>query len=145
MQLLAKFDMSDVERGLDSLKARGRALAGAFRELVPAMREDQRDHAKSQAGPDGRWPPRAPSTRKSHGNMPRRPLGKLSTAVSYRAGSMGASAESRIAWSGVHQDGGKVGNKATLPARTFLWISDRFLDFTVDVLGAKLVRAFGGG
>lgn len=145
MNLIANFDMRDVERGFDSMKSRGRALVGAFRELVPAMREDQRDHASERSGPDGKWPARAPATRRSHGNMPRKPLGKLTTAVTYKVDAMGASAESKIPWSGAHQDGGKVGNGATLPARTFLWISDRFLDFAVDVLGARLVRAFGGG
>lgn len=144
MQVTALFDMRDVERGIAAARTRARAVTQFFREVIPAMREDQRDHAKERSGPDGKWPARSPATVAAHRKMPRRPLGRLTTAVGYRASSKGAIAESRVPWSGSHQDGDRVGHGATLPARTFLWISERFLGFAEDVLGARILRAFGG-
>jgi phage gpG-like protein len=141
-------DLSDVELRLAAMRRRSRSLSPAFREIGKAMRLDQRDHAKEREGPEGEWPKRSPRTLaklRAGGRRARRPLGKLVRAVTYRATKLGAVAESRIAWSGIHQHGGVAGRGAKIPARPFLWISEKLFREAERILEVTLVRAFEGG
>ena len=98
----ARVDVSDVIEGLDKLGTRSKTLGPAFRALKDAMKADQRDHREKEAGPDGKWAPRAASTiaaaKEHHKRLPRRILGKLTTAISYRALAERLIGESRVKW-----------------------------------------------
>ena len=147
MRLRAVLDPSNVERSLDAMQRRAKALGGAWRLIKGEMREDQRDHAKSASAPDGKWPPRAAATlekAKSKGRA-RRTLGKLPTSTTYTATSSGAQARSRVPWSGVHQEGGTVGRGSVIPARPFLWISDNLIDRATLIITRRILAEFGGG
>jgi phage gpG-like protein len=137
-------DIGDVEKGLDAMERRAHALAPAYARIKGLMKEDQRDHAKTQSGPEGKWPARSAATRQHHRRLPRRILGKLPTAVAYRATATGAIGESRVKWGAAHQDGARVGRGSRLPARPFLWISDDLASKSADVIGKVVTEAFGG-
>lgn len=144
---IASIDFGDALKGLDAMGRRG-VLAPAFKTLKAPLRIDQREHAAAQSGPGGSWAPRAQSTIDRHRNKPRLPrkqLGRLPTAVSYSASARGVVGESRVAWSSIHQDGGTAGHGARIPARPFLWISDKFLGIATDALTGVVLAAFGGG
>ena len=144
--VFATLDFGDVEKGLDAM-GRARVLAPAFKELKKPLRLDQRDHSKKREGPAGAWAPRAASTleRMRHGGKrARKPLGRLSGAVTYSATSNSVSGVSRAPWSGAHQDGARVGHGSRLPVREFLWISDEMLTVAENTLGSAVVRAYGG-
>lgn len=143
-------DLRGALAGVDGMRAKGKALGKVFRELKPIVRADQRDHAKQQAGPDGRWQKRAVSTLasfkrgKSGRRLTKRPLGKLVQAVTYKASRFGVIAESRVPWSGVHQWGGTVGRGSVIPARPFLWISEKLLKAAADAIEAQVIAGFRG-
>lgn len=144
----ATVNIGDVEQGLDAMERRAHALGPAFAEIKSAMKLDQREHRDDQAGPDGKWSPRAASTiamaKQRHKRLPRRVLGKLPTAVAYKSTALGAVGESRVKWSLSQQDGGRVGRGAVLPARPFLWISDKLLAAAAEIVDRKLAEAWGG-
>lgn len=140
-------DLGAVEQGIARARDRAKARAQAFRSLKKPLRDDQRDHAKQKEGPEGKWPPRAASTierARKRGKRLRKPMGRLPTAVAYRAGSGGLVAESRAAWSGVHQEGGRVGYGSRIPARPFLWFSESFLRKAAEALLTPILRELGG-
>ncbi len=139
-------DVGDVEKGLDATKRRVHALGPAFAQVKEPMRDDQKEHRKDKAGPESKWAPRAASTIASyrHRKHARALLGKLPTAVAYKASATGVTAESRAAWSDAHQEGAIVGHGARLPQRTFLWISDKLIDVATDIISAALLAAWGG-
>lgn len=146
--LSASLDLKDVEKGLDAATLRSRALGPAFRALKKPMREDQRDHGKRQRGPIASWARRSPRTLafyRSHGrkSIPR-PLGRLSTAVVYKATASGLSATSKAGWSDAQQDGGTVGHGVKLKARPFLWISTKLLDIAEETFERTILAAYGG-
>ncbi|HWU91602.1 MAG TPA: hypothetical protein VN253_30250 [Kofleriaceae bacterium] len=129
--------------GLDGIARAGR---GIHRELKKLVQDDQRDHAKQRTGPSGLWAPRALATvrRMRLEGVRRRPLGKLLGAgVSYRANRAQIVGESKIKWSGVHQEGGKVGRGATVPARPFLWLSEAMIERALAYVADVRVRGFG--
>lgn len=147
MRLDFTLDAREVERGFDRMSKTGRSqLGSAFKTIRPHMKVDQRDHASKQAGPESQWPPRAPSTtaKMRSARRRRRPLGRLVGAVTYQASAAGVFATSRVPWSGVHQYGGKVGRGSVIPARPFLWISDKLLEIAMGVIGRHVVASFGG-
>lgn len=144
----ATVDLGDVEQGLDAAKRRAHALGPAFKELKAPMRADQKDHGKRQRGPFGTWARRSPKTLefyREHGKhrVPR-PLGRLSTAVTYTATKFGVFAESRAKWSESQQDGGIVGRGVRLRARPFLWMATKFLQLAEDVIDRHILNGFGG-
>lgn len=71
-------------------------------------------------------------------------MGRLPTAVTYKATSRTLSGTSKAAWSGVHMTGGTVGKGSRLPARPFLWMSDEFIDQARKRIADVAVDAFGG-
>lgn len=156
LKLRLELDARPVLAGFDDMRRASRELGSVFREIRPVMRADQKDHASKAAGPDGKWAPRAASTlgRMSRGSrrfkgtrrrkLSRRPLGRLVTAVTYSASKAGVFATSRVAWSNVHQEGGRVGRGARLPARPFLWISDSLADTAARAIAEHVAGAMGG-
>ena len=50
-------------------------------------------------------------------------LGVVARSIVFRTEGTGVSDMSRVPWSGAHNEGGSVGNGATVPARPFLFIS----------------------
>ncbi|MDQ3295077.1 MAG: phage virion morphogenesis protein [Myxococcota bacterium] len=149
MRTKATFDTSSLDQALMSMSRRGKMLGQVFRDLKKPMRLDQREHAKDRSGPLGSWAARAPTTlaklRSGGRRLRKRPLGRLTTAVTYRATRTGLMAESRVAWSGVHQEGGRVGRGSVIPARPFLWISDELLRKAEDAVTSAILLAFGRG
>jgi phage gpG-like protein len=137
-------DIGAVEKSFDALDARGHHLGQAFRVIKTEMRADQKAHASQQQGPDGSWPARAASTIKHLGRSKRKLLGRLTSAVTYKATADGVTAVSRAPWSGSHQEGDTVGHGAKLPARPFLWISDELAVRAILVIERVLLAAFGG-
>lgn len=129
-----KIDTSQVVLGIERMgdKKLPRAIA---RELKKPLRLDQRDHARAQEGPDGKWPKRKAGGR-------RRILGKLPAAI--KAGTRGSLVyvESRAKWSGSHQEGGRVGRGAVLPARPFLWISPKMIEAATALVAERVAEAF---
>lgn len=143
----ATVELGDVEKGLDAAARRARSLGPAFRALKKPMREDQKDHGRRQRGPFGAWARRAPSTlaayRARRKRIPR-PLGRLLSAVAYKADAGGVSAESRVGWSMAHMEPTRVGRGVKLKARPFLWISRKLLDLAGDAIERVIVADFGG-
>ncbi len=128
----ARFDARALEGALDELARR--AEDDWFREVAPLARADQRDHARRQEGPEGRWDARAPAAKGRRSR--RRVLGRLPGAIKVQVHPDAVQITSRVAWSNVHQEGGGAGNGAIMPERPFLWWSEEFL---VDAEEAALL------
>ncbi len=155
----ASFDFGDVEAGMLAM-ANPRVVREAMRLCRTALREDQKQHAQEQAGPEGAWPERSHRTiarasrrrrgrtatgrRRSH-RRPGRLLGRLPTAMDVKATAAGISAESRVDWSLAQQEGATVGRGAILPARPFHWMSEEFLIVADRALLDGLDTAWAGG
>lgn len=142
----ATVDFADAFRGINAMGQRA-VLLPAMKALKAPMRLDQREHAKAKIGPEGGWAPRTQATLAQHRKkkLPSRILGRLPTAVSYLATGLSVVGESRVAWSSVHQDGGTAGHGAKIPARPFLWISEKLLGIAVNALEGAVLAAFGAG
>ena len=139
-------DLRQVSKALKRMNAAGIDARPAFRKLRPAFRKDQGQHMGAQTGPSGAsWAPLAPSTRErrlskggragkytKRGKLKKRAQRKLNRILSKKLLSRAkvrlTRDEMRITstapWAGVHQGGGSVGNRATVPARPFMWVSD---------------------
>jgi phage gpG-like protein len=118
-----------------------------FRDARKPLRGDLREHAKAQASPDGRWAPIASSTkeRRARGKgRRRRLLGRLPTAIALTSGADFVRAVSRAKWSRIHQDGGRAGHGAKIPARPFMWASKKLTRLVRDLFTAALSRAWAG-
>lgn len=142
----ARVDLSWVERALTGL--RNPDLRPAWKAAKKPLRADQRDHAKRREGPGGAWPARSPLTqaRRSTGSgkrkRARKLLGKLPSALTAKHTRTSVSVMSRSKWSAVHQEGGTAGNGARIPARPFLWASDKLLETVAGILSKGLKVAF---
>jgi hypothetical protein len=106
-------DLEEVEGALRGMAAEGQNLAPAFRQLRAPLQRDQREHARRQEGPDGKWAPRAARTlaalaadRRAGRPGRQRVLRKLPAAVAFAAGRTMVAAVSRVRWSAIHQEGG---------------------------------------
>ena len=147
--ITAEFDTRSIERGLDNLARRAERARPFFDQLKGPLREDQRDHRRSKEGPDRKWPDRAQQTPSSKGKKRKRRskrlLGKLTTAVGYRASSVAVTARSKIPWSGIHQEGSEAGQGAKIPARPFLWLSADFVQDAGEALLTYVTRDWGRG
>lgn len=140
-----KADFSDVLAGLTAAKD----TPAPHRELKKFVVADQRDHAKTHSGPDGKWAPRALATvqkmRAEH--VRRRPLGKLVVggAVKYSATPRAIVGESKIPGISVaQQEGERVGRGVKLKARAFLWLSRSLLDTSARFIADSYAQRFGG-
>lgn len=129
------------------LKKLGEDLRPAFRELRKPVLDDQRDHRKKKAGPNGKWPGLAVSTRKRYRQMraagrkpPRGLLGRLTTGYVVRVERRRMSVSSRVPWSNIHKKGGRAG-RALLPKRDFLYISPRLRRQVCRTMVRLMVRS----
>lgn len=147
-------DLTELDQRLADLQTRGERAAPAFKELQKPLRADQRDHSKTQQGPNGPWVPRSPLTearraargRNQRANRkrlhsravgkatPKRILGKLPGAMVVTVGELFVKITSRVDWSGAQNDGGRVGKRATLPERTFYWLSDKVVGIAEEII-----------
>lgn len=149
--ITARLDTRSLKRGLRELGTQAERARPFFEALKAPLRQDQREHRRAQEGPKGTWPKRARTTSGKRGSpshnkkrrQRRRLLGKLPTAVRYRSDADEVSATSRVPWSGVHQDGGRVGRGAEVPARPFLWLSRGFLRDAGEALLDYVARNWG--
>lgn len=156
----AQIDLSDVERGLLGLNVRPSALRPVFNELRNPLRGDLKDHQAQQEGPGGKWPARSNRTtsrlsarrrgrtasgRRRGRRKAGRLLGKLPHLFVLRVSSYGLSAENRAAWSDIHDKGGTAGRGARIPARPYAWLSDRFLDLSVEFVAECMQLGWGRG
>jgi phage gpG-like protein len=160
-------DVSEVDRALADIEERGKRMRPAFRELRRPMRQDQREHARGETGPDGRWPPRAAATEERRRarnkrvrvtkamrmispkkirapTTPKQLLGRLPAAMLVVAGDLLVRATSRVGWSGIHWRGGRAGHggKVRIPRREFYWLSDLLLRTASDVLGDYVIKGW---
>jgi phage gpG-like protein len=164
----ANLDLTEVDRALDLVGDRGKRLLPAFRDLRRPLRSDQKEHAKGERGPNGSWPPRSPVTEarrkarnrgrrqtkamkliapgkaKRRQSTPKRILGRLPAAVIYTIGDKFIRGVSRVPWSGVHQQGGTVGRGSRIPARPFLWLSDRMLEVARATFAKYVLKSWKG-
>lgn len=69
-------------------------------------------------------------------------LGSLRDSISLYVTEQSVSVFSHSMWAGVHNDGGRAGNNATIPKRTFLEFTDRSLGRIVDLLKEQLISAW---
>lgn len=136
-------NLRDVENGLRRMQLAGRDLRPLFRRVQGDLRADQKEHAKQQQGPSGKWKSLDPDTlakrsrqgagRRHRGRMKRRRkafgrmLGVLPRAFKITYSRSWIRATSRVKWSGGHQGGAIVGRGSRLPDRTFLWASTGLL------------------
>jgi phage gpG-like protein len=143
--LSVSVDTAVVERSLAELERRGQDLRQPLRIIRKEMRGDQRDHARSKEGPSGKWPARARETvRAARGKgRAKRFMGRLPSAVDYIAEQRRVVARSKVPWSGSHMEGDTVGKGVKLPARPFLWISDKLVEVAERVLTRFLVNGWG--
>lgn len=111
-------------------------LRPAWKEARPVLRKDQREHAKKQEGPEGSWAPRAASTKARAGRngRARRMMGRLPTANRQKDERSRKIMSSTVAWSAVQATGGRVGRGSRLPARVFLYVSDRALETVAGII-----------
>lgn len=163
----AKFNGSEATIALDLTAKRATKLKSAFRTLAKPLRKDQSDHAAQKAGSRGKWPqlakgtlrnrrsaraqikaaktaPQATTKRASRRrNPPRKLLGRLPRAIKTTVGDLFIRMESLVPFSMVHQKGGRVGKRALLPAREFLWISKAAHKNAAKMLAEHIARRFG--
>lgn len=146
----ARVDIGDVQRGLRGLVRASQDIGPLLQAARKPLRTDQREHQKRRRGPDGPWPGPAASTlrRRARARKKRRrrgrPLGRLPGVLTVRVlGRDTLVARSRVAWAYVHQEGGRVGRGARIPARPFLYFGDEFLDDIDNALREYLARGFG--
>lgn len=140
---VSRVDVDGVIAAMARLARFGRDLRPVFKEARGPLMRDQKEHRKQQSGPDGKWPALSPFTierqkaraRSKGKRRPRIMLGKLPMSLRVYTSSKALRVENRADWSGVHQDGaGRTGHAPSIPARRFLWISDRVLVDFVDII-----------
>lgn len=147
----------DVSDTLEGLRGISYGQFKRFHRLDKPMREDQKQHGRLKEDSDNKaWPARRQAIRQRAGRRKGKPirpkgrarrlLGRLAAPGSWRKLQSRYSIvfQSRASYSEAHQDGARIGNGATLPAREFLYASDRFLDFAAEWLGDGVVYSFGG-
>lgn len=150
--LTARVDTSGVDSQLRKLARAGQDIAPLLREAKKPLRTDIREHQRTTRGPDGPWSARASSTLRKRGRTKSgrrrrtRLLGRLPTSLSILVvGRDTLVARSKVPWAYVHQEGGRVGRGARIPARPFLYFGREFIDDVEQALGVYLARAWGKG
>ena len=165
-----KWKDREVMDALKRMRHHRGTFAPAFHDLKKHWREDLKAHAARNTGPDGKWEQRASSTtsrmtrtargqgdfafqrdrdskrrtrsRKKRASK-RNLLGKLPSAVTFRARKNSLLGVSKVAWSDIHNTGGRVGRGAVLPARPFLFVSDAFAKLAGERMAAFVVSEWG--
>lgn len=141
------FDIDDVVDGFRDLSRRARNLRRVWQDIKPDFEADQKDHFRRRMGPDGRWPPRAQSTRDRNryrrGRRKRPPtsangalLGQMRKSWKTEITRNAIRGISKVPFSGAHQTGATVGHGAKLPARVHHWASGNLM----DTIANRIVR-----
>lgn len=65
-------------------------------------------------------------------------LGRLPAAVRAKAERRRLVFRWAAKWSNVHNEGGRAGNGARIPARPFAWVADKALDATATIIAKGL-------
>lgn len=161
-----KWKTREVTDAIRRMRAHRGSFAPVYRELKRPLRADLSLHAQRERSESGKWPHRAPATGERYerrvgqsqrvrggGAGPRRRklirrrskkiLGRLPAATTFRATHGALQAISKVPWSAVHNEGGRVGRGARVPARPYLFISDRFAGYAVERMAEFVVREFG--
>lgn len=68
-------------------------------------------------------------------------LGKLASSIASTVSRGTLTLYSKVAWAGVHNEGGTVGHGATLPARPFLFLESSDIDVLAEILTNRFARA----
>lgn len=157
------FDLSDVDRRIETLEQRAKRLAPAFRQLARPLRVDQREHAKDERGPSGKWPARSPMTeaRRRARNRgarttramrtvalakfrrrptPKKILGRVPSAIQIVVGDLFVRGVYRVPWAGAHARGARVGRGVRLPKRVFNWLGEKLLETAREVLADHVMK-----
>ncbi len=158
-------DLRKLDKAIKRAEKAGIDLRPAFRKLRTPLRKDQREHMRAQSGPGGKWPNLAPSTRAKRLKMggvrgaltkkgklrkgAKRKLNfmlssKLLKGAKIKVRPKSIEIRSKVKWAGIHQEGGRAGRGAQLPARTFMWISDELGRRAVALFREHLASAFNG-
>ena len=143
-----ELDLRQMDAGFRKMLAAARNLKPVFRKLEIPMELDQESHFQSQSGPDGKWAPRAESTKRRNKRGGRRNRGRLlgkKMKSSYRINikRKRMEAESLVPWAEIHQYGGTGYNGARIPARPHIWLSETFLSKALPEIRNHLVRRYG--
>ncbi len=143
--ITATVNLDGVERAFG--RARTADLRPAFAMARKPLRDDQREHAKKQEGPDGSWAPRKSATRQRaqsrRNRRPRKLLGRLPGAIAVKAERDRVIGRSLVKWSGVHQDGGVAGRGARISARPFMWPSGAVVERVAGILADYVAKVIG--
>lgn len=146
MEPTLDLDLRDVFDGFEDISRAARNLTPVFQRLVPDMRRDQESHFAEQKGTDAAWPPRAASTMKRRGKSARGGLlGKLKSAFRVEFSRVEIAAFEIVEWSGVHQDGGRVGHGAVIPQREHMYMSTTFLNIADERIAKHVFGAWQRG
>jgi hypothetical protein len=125
-------DIRDVLVGLRKMERAATTDAGIFwREMKVEAKAEIRSHRRGVKR-------RTSATKEEHG--PGRTLGKLLTAYRTFTDPSGLTMRHQVDWALVQHTGGKVGNKATLPARPFAYFGGPFVRSTADSYAAFAVK-----
>lgn len=150
MELDLQVDLTGVDAELRDIDRRANDLRPVFRVIRRDVNEELKEHFERGEGPAGDWPAWSQATTEKFlgrldsrgrrenvynrgaraGQLNRRGmrralnmLGRLKSAWDFQMDRTTLMATSRVPWSGVHQDGGKAGRGARVPARPFMWIT----------------------
>lgn len=154
----ADVDLRDLEEALRRIELAGYDLRPVFIRSRRAMRQDIKAHRKAQASPEGRWAPLSPLTiakrrarKGKQGRKRRRPpkpigklLGRLPGAFNIVIGAHTMRAISRVKWSGAQNEGDKVGKRARIPSREFMWVSRAMVASVATVASDFMIGAWEG-
>lgn len=140
--IVAVLDLRPLERSFRGLTRAAGDLTAAWKEARRPTLADQRQHARDQAGPDGKWAPRSPFTieraRARGRKRARRTLGRLPGANMVKIGPRSLKVISRAKWSLAQYLGARVGHGARLPARPWLYASRKLLETIAKIIGKRL-------
>ena len=67
-------------------------------------------------------------------------LGKLASTLRASVKQNHLKVDSKVAWAGVHNEGGTAGRGSKIPARPFLFLEDEDIEFLIERLEARLVE-----
>jgi len=139
MEPTFELDLEDVLDGYDAMRGAGADLTPVWREVEDLAKHDQAAIGATQEGTDGPWPKRA---RAQGRRRARKLLGRLPTSVHIKYDKHRFRKESKIPWSGAHQDGATVGRGAVLPKREHVYFTDEFLAETIARIEQHIAGAF---
>lgn len=135
-------DLRDLDRGFSGIKLAARNMTPVWARLRSSMKDDQLAHWTDQTGGDGAWAPRAESTRRRHGRRRKIFSKRFAKGFSVVTTPSELAAVSKIPYAAAHQFGGPVGNNAVLPARPFLYLSEKFLGFAMPRIAEHLGKGW---